>query len=121
MNTAKTIILGLSFLMLNFLVLPGSIHAQNELSNPGVQNGTYNQTQPGTIDNNGVGGTNTVQDSASDNEGFNWWWLLPLIAIPIIYLLTRRSNDRDTYHDRGSSLSGAKGGRSERERYDDEM
>jgi hypothetical protein len=71
----------------------------------------------------GTGGTTgtTTTDTTTDN-GFNPLWLLPLLAIPVIYFIYKASNDdaRERRYDTREPLAGAKGGRSERRDSDTE-
>lgn len=72
-------------------------------------------TQPIPQNDNTIGGT------ANQDDGTNWWWLLPIIAIPVIYMLYRamKDNDRDTYRER--DMMGARGGRAERDEKDEDI
>jgi 1,4-dihydroxy-2-naphthoate octaprenyltransferase len=99
----KLLIAILSFAMLlgTVLVVP-SVSAQNNMSD-------YN-TAPGTTTDD----TGTLNSTDTQDDGFNWWWLLPLLAIPLILMARRGSNDRKESQDRGQ-FAGVKGGRQERE------
>jgi hypothetical protein len=44
--------------------------------------------------------------------GTNWWWLLPLLAIPLLILMLPRRDDRSDYQDSG--VAGTKGGQTRR-------
>lgn len=80
----------------------------------GAQDGTLNE--PGaprdvnSSPNNGsaVGGTTDTADRA-----LSWLWLLPLLAIPVLYFMVRGSEEREGYRQAGP-LVGAKGGQTER-------
>lgn len=88
-----------SILMLLFVISP-SAYAQE-----GAQDSTLNQTR-GTTNTTGQ-----VSGATDDRGGFNWMWLLPLLALPLLLLFTRgsKNEDRDQYRDQ--SLAGSKGGR----------
>lgn len=82
--------------MLGLAILATPVGAQStDLNNPGVQN---NQSQPGT---------NTTTNQAEENQGFDWRWLLPLAAIPIIlpFLLRRDRTDEDRVTNRRSQVA----------------
>ena len=64
----------------------------------------------------GTGGTTTgtTNTNVVRDDGFNWWWLLPLLAIPVlIYALRNRDNysEPTTSIDNRQLSMGAKGGR----------
>jgi hypothetical protein len=90
------------------LGMVGSVSAQNAVEGP------MNQAPAGGDTNGQIGGT------ADDNQGFDWRWLLPLLAIPVLFLLFRKNDDRDEGIDRSGiqGYAGSKGGRSRAE--DDE-
>jgi hypothetical protein len=101
-------------LFLSLAITPALTRAQgtggtDSYMNSGSTNGTNGST--------GTNGTTGVTDNTgtTKDNGFNPMWLLPLLAIPVIYYLYKSSNDnsRDTGYDRGS-IAGAKGGKSER-------
>lgn len=83
-------------IFISLLVLVTPINAQDQLNQP-----TLNQNENQYISPGGV--------TQTENEGgFNWWWLLPLALLPLIFLLFRRPEEktrRDTlredvaYHD----------------------
>ena len=79
-----------------------------------AQNNTYNTAPPadGCTLNGQPNGTNTTN---TDN-GFDWRWLLPLLAIPVLFLfLGENKEDENTrYYDQG--VAGAKGGKSRKEK-----
>lgn len=65
------------------LLLPTTALAQSNLDmEPGV-----NMNQPGNIQNQ----TPIVTD---DNQGFNWLWLLPLILLPLAFLIWPKGEDK---------------------------
>jgi hypothetical protein len=68
-----------------------------------------------SIQNQTPGTTTTTED-----RGFDLWWLLPLLAIPLFFVLFRedKSDDREYYRDRG--FAGTKGGEAQRRRDRDE-
>lgn len=82
-----------------------------------TQDGTYNSAPPaGSNTTNGqTGGTTT----SNDNNGFDWRWLLPLLAIPVLFLFLGDNKEKDNtrYYDQG--VAGAKGGKASREKDDD--
>jgi len=75
-----------------------------------VNDGTYN-TSPGNTVNDTQGG-----GVVSDTAGFDWRWLLPLLAIPVVLLfLGEKKEDEFTrYYDQ--PLAGAKGGKTKRKK-----
>lgn len=76
---------------------------------------TNAQTDPTIQDQSQTGTTNNPGTTTSDDDGFNWAWLLPLLlAIPVIYYLTRKTDDRNE-----SRYAGVKGGRSIKESSDE--
>jgi hypothetical protein len=83
----------------------GSVSAQS------VQEGPMNQA-PGT----GNTGGQTV-GTTDDNQGFNWMWLLPLLAIPVVLYMVRKKDNREerTTDRRVHGLAGSKGGRAREE------
>jgi hypothetical protein len=89
-------------LLLNVFVVP--VSAQNNLPD---DSSIQNQTP----------GTTTTDDNRG---GFDLWWLLPLLAIPLFFVLFRedRSDDREVYRDRG--FAGTKGGEVRRQKDTDE-
>jgi hypothetical protein len=80
-------------------------------------NTTYAQNMDTPQYNIGAGTTQNTVDN-SDN-GFDWRWLLPLAAIPILFLLFRGDDSRDTEYREETRLAGRKGGRSD-QYYDEE-
>lgn len=109
-NTIYSFILGLVFILSGVLVLP-SAFAQDV---PANQPGLNYDTAPGSETTNpGVGGTTNTVDDAAEN---NLWWLLPLLAIPVLFFVFRRSEekDRDFSYGSGGYAVGAKGGQSKR-------
>lgn len=73
------------------------------------------QTMPGdTVNQQPMTDTGAGTTTATDNRTLDWLWLLPLLAIPLLFLLMRdrRSDSYDEYEyqDQGS-LAGVKGGR----------
>lgn len=95
----KTLLLTLLFVM-TVAFSPAVVSAQN------MQDGTTNFET-------GTGTTGTTDDT---NTGFDWRWLLPLLAVPLLYFAFRRNDDEqrnEEYRDQRSIL-GTKGGRSNR-------
>lgn len=80
-----------------------------------AQNNTYN-----TAPANGGNTTDQTSGATSTNNGFDWRWLLPLLAIPILFLFLgdRKEGDDTRYYDQG--IRGAKGGKTSREKDDEE-
>lgn len=116
MNKLQSGIITASLLISSF-ALPLAAGAQGTQDNSTLNN----QSQPGST-NNTNGGTagRTQTNSPDNNQGFDWRWLLPLLAIPVIYLLTRRTDDRDEYREQSRYVAGAKGGKARRERDDED-
>lgn len=78
------------------------------------QGSTYNSTGAGSQ------GTSSTVDQ-NNNLGFNLWWLLPLLAIPLIIYAATRSPDVDDTYSRSHRVSmvGTKGGRSKAKKTDE--
>lgn len=78
-----------------------------------VNDGTFNSA-PGTTNDTQTGTT------TEDTGGFDWRWLLPLLAIPVVllFLNDKREDETTRYYDR--PMAGAKGGRSKRERNEED-
>lgn len=80
----------------------------------GVQDGTLNDpVAPRDVNSSqnndsAVGGATDTGDQA-----LSWLWLLPLLAIPVLYFMVRGNEDRDGYRQTGP-IAGVKGGRAER-------
>src|SRR5690348_12971073 len=83
------------------------------------QNGTNYSVPPAQNSTGQTNGTNTTTQGTQD-DGISPWWLLPLLAIPVLYFHRRDNKDEDDrrYYDQG--MSGAKGGKSRRDRNEDE-
>jgi len=92
--------------VLSFVMLFGTVLVAPSVS---AQNNTEYNTAPGTTTDD----TGTLNSTDTQNDGFNWWWLLPLIAIPLVLLARRGSSDKAERQDSGQ-FAGAKGGRQER-------
>lgn len=105
-----TTILFLSLLVGSLFTVTSLAFAQ------GIQDGTTNQV-PANGTTGQTGGTTTNEDRG----GFDWRWLLPLLAIPIILMFMNndKRDDRSEYRSRG--YAGSKGGESRREREDEEV
>lgn len=95
-NKLRVIKLGIIFIIF-FLVLVTPVTAQDRFNPPLLEENSNQQIQPGPA--------TQFRDEAGE---VNWWWLLPLLLIPLgIWLLTRpkdRRMDRDyrqdvAYHD----------------------
>lgn len=64
--------------------------------NPVQESQNFEQSNPQNLDQ-GQGGGQTLAD---ENTLADWWWVLPLLAIPVvIYLLTRRGDKADAQRD----------------------
>lgn len=82
-----------SILFLGLLIgNPGTSFAQNADTNSSARN-----LNPGSTNTDG---------------GFDWRWLLPLLAIPVLYFVFRDKNLND--YPKEERIAGYKGGRSER-------
>jgi hypothetical protein len=80
----------------------GSVNGSNDVDNQGGSNGVTGDT------------TTTTTNSG----GFDWRWLLPLVAIPIILLLVYSGRGDDARHYRDDKFMTAKGGKQTIERDD---
>ena len=100
-------LLAISLLVLTFVGGPSLASAQ------GMQDGTYNQAPAGDNTSGQAGATD-------DRGGFDWRWLLPLLAVPLLFMLKRdkKSDDRSHYRDQG--FAGTKGGSTRRDNDRDE-
>jgi hypothetical protein len=76
------------------------------------------QTVNDTFDEN-TGTTGGTTTQANDNQGFDWRWLLPLLAVPLVFLLFRRGDDDSRREYRRGDLAGTKGGERTRIRDDE--
>lgn len=76
----------------------------------GVNDGAYDASPGNTNNNTKVGGT------TDDTGGFDWRWLLPLLAIPVVLLFLgeKKEDEYTRYYDQ--PLAGAKGGRTKRKK-----
>lgn len=75
------------------------------------------------IDNGNITEESTI-GATDQNERVDWRWALPLLGIPLLFLLARRSGDNEinTFNDR--RFAGSKGGEARRRRdedFDDEL
>ena len=96
-----------SLLVLSLLAYPAGASAQ------AMQDGSGPQSP-----NAGV----TTTDNTSEDRGLNWLWLLPLLAVPLLFLVRRDEEEEDRgfrYGDSGQ-FAGMKGGRARRDREVDE-
>jgi len=73
-----------------------------------AQNDTVNEAPVQRDTTNDAAFNNTRTDN---NTGPTWMWLLPLLAIPLLFMFRKDSRNND------GELAGTKGGRS-RERYE---
>jgi hypothetical protein len=80
----------------------------------------FAQSSLDTGTGNDVPVVNDGQTGTTQDRGFDWWWLLPLLAIPLFFVFRseNRYDDRAPYRDQG--LAGTKGGEARRRRLDDE-
>lgn len=81
----------------------------------GAQPARAQQTMPGdTVNQQPMTDSGTGTATAPASRTLDWLWLLPLLAIPLLFLLMRdrRTDSYDSYEyqDQGS-LAGVKGGR----------
>lgn len=91
--------------------IPAVSHAQVSQDQGGS---TY--SNPGSTNTGGNTGMTSTANQTNDT-GFNLWWLLPLIALPLLFLAFRqgtRNEETRTYSSQ-STMAGAKGGRSKSE------
>jgi len=98
-----------------FLVFTLGIYASFSriLAQDGVNDSDAAPT-PGTV-------VTDTETATTTDDGFNLFWLLPLIAIPILaYLLWPRKKDEDEMVFSGD-YAGAKGGKAEHEAKEDEI
>lgn len=93
-------------LLVSSLIMTSAVHAQNS---PGYSNDTSN---PGT------GGNAVTTTPGTTGDNFSWWWLLPLVLIPLVLLIPWGEADESTLReeeyrtsDMGVAYRGVKGGR----------
>lgn len=92
--------------MMRNLILSILLAVAVVISSPSVSFAQNVQPNPGINNSQGA-----VQDNTDENTGFDWRWLIPLAAIPLLFLAFRGSDDREEY--RETRYTGAKGGRSD--------
>ncbi|CAN5199342.1 hypothetical protein BH11PAT1_BH11PAT1_2060 [soil metagenome] len=99
----KTLISAALFIAISFFPVVSfaqNTQSQRTYSNPG-------STDMGTRSDGTGNTTNTTSDS-----GFNPLWLLPLLAIPVLFIAMKSgSYDNERHYDQ-QGFTGAKGGRS---------
>src|SRR5688572_27129315 len=78
------------------VIMPVGVLAQNTGTTGDMQ---YMQSQPGD--------TQTPGATQSENRGFDWRWVLPLVAIPLILPFLMKRDRRD--EDRDEDTTGAFG------------
>jgi len=81
-----------------------------------AQSNTYNNAPAqGNTANGQVNGTNTT----NTGTGFDWRWLLPLLAIPVLFLFLgeNKAGENTRYYDQG--VAGTKGGQAKKKKVDD--
>jgi len=109
-NNFNALIVSVLLMMGMTFMMPSFTSAQQNVP----PNGNFNQAPGGTDTTGGQPGAVTTDD------GISWLWLLPLLALPLIYLWMRgkRERETDTYRDQG--FAGTKGGRSKRRQEDED-
>lgn len=57
-----------------------------------------------------------------DTQANNWWWLISLIALPILFILLRSARDRDSDKEmyRDEEVVGSRGGKAKHDEIDDD-
>ena len=65
-----------------------------------IDDGTIQSQQGGATD------TRTGAAAATADDGINWWWVLPLLAIPVIWLMARKREDEDRDRRRADARTG---------------
>lgn len=76
-------------------------------------NDTYNEAPaPGN-----TGGTGTTTNE--DRGGFDWRWLLPLLAVPLLFLFKKDNRNEERQSHRSQQFAGSKGGESRKDREED--
>lgn len=101
----KTVIIATFFAITLFLTgLLSAVHAQQSTGNDRYNTSSTGNTSGGTTDTSGT-----------TSNGIDWRWLLPILAIPVIFFLFKSDNEdkRPDYRDQG--IMGAKGGKTRRE------
>ncbi len=63
-------------------------------------------------------GAGATVDTSDERSGFNLFWLLPLLAIPLLFMIKRdKKNETTEYRD--PNFTGSKGGRADRKIIED--
>jgi hypothetical protein len=102
-NLVISLFLSLALLLVGAVSLT---HAQNT----GDQMYNNNPQGTGGISSQGQG----TDTTSAAGPGFDFRWLLPLLAIPVLFLFVRDSNEDDRYYDQ--PYAGVKGGKSNKKK-----
>jgi hypothetical protein len=109
MNKIKMLILSM-VLLVAFAVVPTSFAQSSQNTGTGYTNSDSSVNNPGT-------GTTTTTTQDQNDRGFNPLWLLPLLAIPLYFILRNTNkDDNDNRYESRAPMAGAKGGRARRNR-----
>lgn len=108
-------------LVVSTLIISAILISSNAIAQENVQ-APVNPAQGPIVDDT-TGDSATTGVPATADDGFSAWWILPLIAIPILlYLVWPKNNRREDISYR-NDLAGAKGGKAKRDenREDDDL
>jgi hypothetical protein len=95
----------LSMVLFLSTAFSSSVFAQTDAMTPDVGNvgtGVESQNRLNDEENTfepGVGGGPSDATAGANDNGLQWLWLLPLLAIPLLYFVWRSSDE--TTHSRG--------------------